>query len=303
MPFYLGIDAGGTKTDCAISNGAELLGQSASASCKASRVGEEQAARNLHEGIVKVCEAARINPHEIQQVCIGISGASLPGTVKWAQSVIHELIPGTVRVTGDHVIAHRAAFGILPGVLVIAGTGSVAYGRNDAGTTARAGGWGAVISDEGSAFWIGREAVATALRTWDRGTSDGLLASISQSWDAQSPEEVIRIANSDSRARFAELAKFVAAAAERGDAEAQTVVGRAGKELSRLAGAVITRLWPDGGTVRVAMTGGVLQGSLLVRNAFQNALLLEYPHAVVSFAYVRPVLGALELAAERGVLR
>ncbi len=303
MPFYLGIDAGGTKTDCAISNGAELLGQAASASCKASRVGEEEAARNLHEGIIKVCEAAKVSPHEIQQVCLGISGASLPGTVKWAQNVIHELVPGTVRVTGDHVIAHRAAFGILPGVLVIAGTGSVCYGRNDAGSTARAGGWGPAISDEGSAFWIGREAVSAALRSWDKGASDGLLADITRCWNVQQPEEVVRIANSDARARFAELAKPVAAAAERGDNDAQTVVGRAGRELAGLAGAVITRLWPDGGTVRVAMAGGVLQGSLLVRNSFQNQLHLEYPHAVVSFAYVRPVLGALELAAERGVLQ
>jgi N-acetylglucosamine kinase-like BadF-type ATPase len=303
MPFYLGIDAGGTKTDCAISNGAELLGQAASASCKASRVGEEEAARNLHEGIIKVCEAAKVSPHEIQQVCLGISGASLPGTVKWAQNVIHELVPGTVRVTGDHVIAHRAAFGILPGVLVIAGTGSVCYGRNDAGSTARAGGWGPAISDEGSAFWIGREAVSAALRSWDKGVSDGLLADITRCWNVQQPEEVVRIANSDARARFAELANPVAAAAERGDNDAQTVVGRAGRELAGLAGAVITRLWPDGGTVRVAMAGGVLQGSLLVRNSFQNQLHLEYPHAVVSFAYVRPVLGALELAAERGVLQ
>lgn len=303
MPLYLGIDAGGTKTECAISNGAELLGQATSATCKPTRVGEEEAARNLHEGVVKVCEAAHVHPHEIQQVCIGISGASLPSIVNWAQRIIHELVPGNVEVMGDQVIAHRAAFGILPGVLVIAGTGSVAYGRNERGSTARAGGWGPMVSDEGSAFWIGREAVAAALRTWDTGYSNGLLAAITKVWNVRDPEEIVRIANSDARVKFAELAPDVSEAAQQGDQNAQSIVQRAGKELARLAGAVITKLWPQGGTARVAMAGGVLQGSSLVRRAFRDTLHVEYPNAMISFAYVRPVLGALELAAHRGVLQ
>jgi N-acetylglucosamine kinase-like BadF-type ATPase len=92
-------------------------------------------------------------------------------------------------------------------------------------------------------------------------------------------------------------------AAEQGDAGARAITDRAGKALAGLASAVINRLWPDGGVVPVALAGGVLQGSPLVRQAFKEAMRVEQPQAAVSFAFVRPVLGALEIAAQRGVRR
>src|SRR5215510_1441887 len=303
MPFYLGIDAGGTKTECAVSNGAELLGQATSATCKIARVGEEEARRNLHQAILGACEAAKVSPQAINQVCIGISGASIAGIRNWAERVIHVLVPGEVRVSGDHIVAHRAAFGTMPGVLVIAGTGSIAYGRNEKGETARVGGWGPAISDEGSAYWIGREALAVALRLHDRGNNNGLLSTIADIWGADSPEELIRIANSDSAAKFSELAGAVAAIAEKGDTTARMITTRAGKELAALAVTAITRLWPPDAVVRVAMAGGVLQGSALVRRAFQETIQTDYPKAALSFAYVRPVLGALAIAAQQGAVK
>src|ERR1051326_5255453 len=216
MPLYLGIDAGGTKTDCAVSNGAELLGQATGASCKLARVGKERGRENLQAVIRQATDAARVDPRTIQHVCIGMAGASLAEAVHWAQQTIRELIPdSTIYVAGDHVIAHRAAFGTSPGVLVISGTGSIAFGRNQSGETARAGGWGPNVSDEGSAFWVGREAVAEALRSFDFGKSNGLLATIADFWKV-APEEVIRMANV-SEPRFPELAGAVVEAAERGD--------------------------------------------------------------------------------------
>jgi glucosamine kinase len=302
MPLYLGIDAGGTKTDCAVSNGAELLGQATGSSCKLARVGREKARESLQAVIRQACEVARVVPSEIQHVCIGMAGASLAEAVQWAQQTIRELIPdSTIYVAGDHVIAHRAAFGTSPGVLVISGTGSIAFGRNQSGETARAGGWGPSVSDEGSAFWVGREAVAEALRSFDLGKSNGLLATIAECWKV-SPEEVIRLANA-SEPRFPELAGPVVNAAEHGDKAARDIAERAGKALAWLASAVIHRLWPQGGIVPVALSGGVLQGSALVRQSFRDAMRVQQPQAAVSFAYVRPVLGALEIAAQRGVRR
>src|ERR1051326_8724723 len=134
MPLYLGIDAGGTKTDCAVSSGAELLGQATGASAKLARVGREKARENLQSVIRQACEAAKGGPGDFQPVCIGMAGASLAEAVQWAQQTIRELIPdSTIYVAGDHVIAHRAAFGTSPGGLVISGTGSIAFGRNQAG--------------------------------------------------------------------------------------------------------------------------------------------------------------------------
>lgn len=297
MSLYMGIDAGGTRTDCAISNGTALLGQAAGASCKVAQVGEQQAGRALRDAILRSCEAANVSPREIEQVCIGISGASVPGNAAWAQNVIHEVIAGQVRVMGDHVVAHRAAFGDCPGVLVIAGTGSIVYGLNERGKSARAGGWGGLVSDQGSAFWIGREAVAAALREYDLGSRHGMIATIAASWKVSARDEVVRIANSGLLPRFAELATPVAEAAEHGNAGAKAILQRAGEELAALAEIVIARLWPKGGVVRVAVSGGVLQGSGIVRQALQNALRAVYPEAAVSFAYVRPVLGALAIAA------
>jgi glucosamine kinase len=302
MPLYLGIDAGGTKTDCAVSNGAELLGQATGASCKLARVGKDRGRENLQTVIRQATETARVDPATIQHVCIGMAGASLAEAVHWAQQTIRELIPdSTIYVAGDHVIAHRAAFGTSPGVLVISGTGSIAFGRNQNGETARAGGWGPNVSDEGSAFWVGREAVTAALHAFDFGRSNGLLDTIADCWKV-APEEVIPQANS-SEPRFPELARPVVNAAEQGDASAREITNRAGKALAGLASAVINRLWPDGGVVPVALAGGVLQGSPLVRQAFKEAMKAEQPQAAVSFAFVRPVLGALEIAAQRGVRR
>ncbi len=298
MALYLGIDAGGTKTDCAVSNGAELLGQASGESCKLARVGRVKAHDNLQQVVQGACDAARVMARDVQHICIGMAGASLPEAVIWAQNTIREIIPdGTIYVAGDHVIAHRAAFGTSHGVLVISGTGSIAFGRNQRGETARAGGWGPAISDEGSAYWVGREAVAAALQEWDRGTADGLLSTIAECWEI-APEEVVRVANA-SEPRFAELAATVATVAEKGDVIAREVLQGAGKALAHLAGAVIHRLWPEGGVVPVALSGGVLQGSSVVRQAFRDAMKAENPEAAVSFAYVRPVLGALEIAAQR----
>jgi len=299
MALYLGIDAGGTKTDSAVSNGAELLGHASGPSCKLARVGKVKARENLQSVIHQACESARVLPRDLRHVCIGMSGASLPEAVTWAQQTIREIIPeATIYVAGDHVIAHRAAFGTSHGVLVISGTGSIAFGRNQAGETARAGGWGPSISDEGSAYWVGREAVALALKNYDRGETTGLVAAIAQQWKV-APEEVVRLANA-SEPRFTELAQIVVALADQGDTSAREIAQGAGQALAELGCAVVRRLWPQGGVVPVALGGGVLQGAALVRQAFKDAMKAGLPDAAVSFSYVRPVLGALEIAAQRG---
>src|SRR5258708_37797967 len=95
---------------------------------------------------------------ECQQVCSDISVASIEEAVNWARETIKEVVPGQAYIVGDHVIAHRTAFGTSPGVLVIAGTGSIAFGRNQNGESARAGAWGPLSTGESSGFWNGKEA-------------------------------------------------------------------------------------------------------------------------------------------------
>src|SRR5207237_10630491 len=100
-----------------------------------------------------------------------------------------------IHVIGDNTIALQAACGGLPGAVVIAGTGSIAYARNEQGKEARAGGWGPAISDEGSGGWIGRRAVAQVMRVCDRRQRPPLLFSLLQAWQAKSAEDLVRIAN------------------------------------------------------------------------------------------------------------
>src|SRR5207248_8825107 len=182
MAFYLGIDAGGTKTICAISDGREIVGRGASGTIKIKKVGTDKARIALEETLARAFDAARVTPEQISASCIGVAGAGLPEVVEWTTSNMRELVPGPLTVVGDSDIAHESAFHGGPGVLVIAGTGSIAIGKNSRGVTARAGGWGPMISDEGSGFWIGRRAVAAAMRAYDAGQSTSLITKIMEGW-------------------------------------------------------------------------------------------------------------------------
>ena len=117
MSLYMGIDAGGTKTECAIGNGTVLLGEATGESCKVAQVGEEQARRTLQEIIRRTCKAANASPNDIEQLCIGISGASVPGNAAWVQNVIQEVLTCKVRVMGDHIVAHRRGPKLIAGLV------------------------------------------------------------------------------------------------------------------------------------------------------------------------------------------
>jgi N-acetylglucosamine kinase-like BadF-type ATPase len=199
------------------------------------------------------------------------------------------------------VIALEAAFGGGPGVVVIAGTGSIAYGRNSAGQTARAGGWGFAISDEGSGHWIGRSAIAAVLRAYDEGPAEGppLFAAMMKSWQVDTREQLVLRANSSPPPDFAALLPTVLSAADASDPTARTILTQAGAELAALAKIVIQRLFPDADTVPVAMSGGVFHNSALVRQVFYNSLRSEYSRATINPTVVDPVRGALELARKR----
>jgi N-acetylglucosamine kinase-like BadF-type ATPase len=197
-----------------------------------------------------------------------------------------------------------AAFGSEPGVIVIAGTGSIAYGRDARGKTQRAGGWGFAISDEGSAHWIGRAAVAGVLRQVDEtGNAVTILSrELTKPWGMDSVPHLASAANA--QGNFAELLPAVLIAAESGDVVANQVLSQAAAELARLAAIVIRRLFPEqqsgaGSAVPVAMAGGVFRHSALVRELFLNGLREQNVRVKLGLAVVVPVEGALQLARRR----
>ncbi len=304
VAFYLGLDGGGTKTTCLVGDDSCVLGRGSAAGCNILRVGESEARRNLHAAVREACTAAGIQPREIASTCAGVAGLGAAQVTEAARRIIAEIIGGELELVGDMDVAMEASFGAGAGVIVIAGTGSIAFGRNERGDMARAGGWGFAISDEGSGQWIGRAAVRAALRSQDRGEASELLARIMQAWHVGSHEQVVARANSSPPPNFAELFPAVLAAATAGDRVSGEVLTRAGRELANLADDVLQRLWPTGAAGKVAMTGGVFRSSNDVRSAFLSSLYATHPAVAVAPEIVEPVMGALALArAHAGVAR
>ena len=167
VPYYLGIDGGGTKTTCAVGDESRLLATATAGPSNIVRAGEAEARESLQQSVRQACAAAGVTPAQISQTCVGGSGAARPELAEIVRRSLAEILPTPIQVVGDMQIALEAAFDTGPGVIVIAGTGSIACGRDRQGTTLRAGGWGFAIGDEGSAHWIGRAAVKAVLRAAD----------------------------------------------------------------------------------------------------------------------------------------
>ncbi len=155
---------------------------------------------------------------------------------------------------------------------MISGTGSIAYGRHEFGRTARAGGWGHAISDEGSGHWIGVQAVAAVAHALDSGNYTELSDRIPKVWQLGSYDELIATANASPPPDFAALLPEVLAAVDAGDSFARHILIQAGAELAALAEDVFRRLWKADDVVTFAVGGGVFQHAAAVRDSFQREL-------------------------------
>jgi glucosamine kinase len=314
VAIFLGIDGGGSKTSCLIGDESSVLGTGTAGGSNVVRVGEAQAHESLAKAIRQACTVANLKASEITRVCVGLAGAARSEVSQPVRAMISEIVSSEgagrpidlneITVVGDMVIALEAAFGDGPGVIVIAGTGSIAYGRSRDGQIARAGGWGFAVSDEGSGHWIGRTALALSLRAWDENQAEQapMLEGLMKSWKIETREKLIMAANATPPPDFAALFPSVLALADSGDPVARDVLTESGTQLADLAGMVIRRLFPDSASVPVAMSGGVFRSSALVRQVFYNSLRTECPDAVLNPGVIEPVRGALEIA-RKGVAK
>jgi len=300
--FYLGIDAGGTKTRCALGDEITVLATSASAGSNLVRSGAAPSREALHASVREVCAAANISPHQITRICIGAAGGARPQIAVKIRGILAELTTAEVEVAGDMVIALESAFGSGPGVIAIAGTGSIVYGRDAAGHTARAGGWGFAVSDEGSGHWIGRRAVSAILHAHDESKETTLTTLVLQAFNVQTLDELIPTVNGLPPPEFPRLFPVVLRAAEAGDSLARSLLAEAGAELARLTAIVIRRLIaPAHGPV--AMTGSVFRQSAEVRQVFYNILQRDFPGLEIRPDLVNPVEGALARARKAGQIK
>jgi N-acetylglucosamine kinase len=268
MRLFLGVDGGQSSTTVLIGDeSGRVLGAGEAGPCNHTGAGEGRARfeRAINEGLQAACARAGLDAASVcfEAACLGMSGGPEDKRT---------ILAGTLRaehllVTTDADIALSGATDTGQGIAAIAGTGSIAFGRNTEGRTARAGGWGYVFGDEGSGFDIARQALRAALRMeegWGPPTS--LRQALLDATGSRTANQLLHLFYTSEwpRSRVAALAPLADAAAAQGDAVAMVVLNRAAVELAMLVAAVRSQLWKPGDAVEVAYIGGVFQSRTLL---------------------------------------
>jgi N-acetylglucosamine kinase-like BadF-type ATPase len=268
MPLYLGVDGGQSSTKALIGDDTgRILGVGAAGPCNhvGAAEGREKLARAAGESIAMACNQAGLAAQHVQfeAACFGMSGGP-----EDKRAILSEILhTKQLIVTHDALIALAGSTGGEPGVVTIAGTGSIAFGRNAAGETARAGGWGFLFGDEGSGFDVARQALRAVLRFEEGwGPRTALLGALLEATGAANANELLHTLYTQvwPRPRVAALAKLVDAVASAGDPVARDILANAAQQLATLAVSVARRLFPSGETVLVCYIGGAFASRLLL---------------------------------------
>jgi glucosamine kinase len=295
MGLFLAIDSGGTKTRCLLADETSVLARATTGSVKLQRVGEAEATARLRAMLEEVSRSAGVALSEVTRTCVGLAGFSIDAVREWGERELGSMVGGDLVLVGDEEIALEGAFQGGPGILVIAGTGSIVMGRAADGAIYNAGGWGPALADEGSGHWIGSEALRAGFWAKDRGIATTLLTEIGEFWGATSLGEIVGMANARPGPDFAALTPVVVKCADAGDELAIAVLERGGTELAELVALVALKMKESGGLdeIGVAYTGSVLEHVSLVRAAMVAALKTSAPEARVMDGAVDALAGAL----------
>jgi len=294
----IGIDAGATKTVCFLADAAgaivdEARGPGANLHV-AGEAGVEQALGHVIAGAIG---DRRLAP---QAVCVGIAGVDRDDEAQVVRAIVQKVAPSArIVVVNDALIALAAGAHDAPGVVVEAGTGSIVYGRNRADVAARAGGWGHMVGDEGSGFWIGREAVAAVMRSFDgRGPATRLTREILNHFAVRDVPRLPRVVyNRDvPRMNVSALGPLVQRVAEQGDAVASSILERAAEELTIAARSVVARLEMEGEAFAFYLAGGVFRFVPSLVDALGRKLRAVAPRCDVQRLTQEPAAGAVWLA-------
>jgi N-acetylglucosamine kinase-like BadF-type ATPase len=302
----LGIDAGGTKTVCLLADDrGHIVSESRGGGANLQASGELEVEKVLHQVMDEAIGERDIRPSAI---CLGIAGVDRENDAEAVHGIMRRIgFKTRTLVVNDALIALVAGAGDRPGVVVVAGTGSIAYGRDAAGRAARAGGWGYLLGDEGGGFWIGRIALAAVVRQVDgRGPATVLTDMVLREMQLANPTELIHAIYVRGLHRYAiaSIAPIVQRAADAGDAIAADIVERAAGELAAAAASVITRLGMRGDPFPTVLAGGVFRGlPSLVGNVASRVAEIA-PRSDVRRLAAEPAQGAvtLALAAARGAV-
>ena len=305
----LGIDGGGTTTEAWLAEpGCHVLSRGTAGPSNAKAVGQEAARRALDAAIRDAFHGAGLIPTPVDVICLGLAGFDRPDDRKilagwadeagWARRLV-------MVNDGDLVVAAGTSDGW--GVGVIAGTGSIAVGRAKDGRTARAGGWGHLIGDEGSAYGVVLEALRLVARQADgrapRPTGhDPLTERICAALGVAEPFHIVTKVYSPefTRARIASLAPEVLAACTEAPDTGKQLLVPAGTALAEMVAAVARSLGWTSGMLPLAVAGGFLLSVTIVRQRMVDQL-IRHGYQVDVTSVTHPVRGAVILA-ERALM-
>jgi N-acetylglucosamine kinase-like BadF-type ATPase len=292
----LGVDGGGSGTRCVVIDASgKALSRSSGGPSNPLTTGFDEAAAAIMGAVERATEKAGIEV--FSAACLGIAGTDRPSGRDALMERL-EIPSGRVRMVTDAAAALAGATGGGPGVIVISGTGSIALGMNEGGETARAGGWGWRLGDEGSGYYIGNRALISALRAHDgRGRPTLLSKRISEQLNLGDVSQLIDRVYVEGMGvgEVAALALLVGEAASEGDEEAASIMKEAGEELGAAATAVIWRLGLGGG-FRVAYNGGVFKLGGVLLSSFVEAVRGARPSSVIGPPRFEADVGAAMLA-------
>jgi N-acetylglucosamine kinase-like BadF-type ATPase len=292
---FLGIDGGQSSTVALIGDASgRVIGSGVGGPCNhvGAAEGRTKFLRAMTESVGAACRAASLDFASVRfdSACLGFSGGA-----EDKQALLAEVIRADrLIVTVDAMVALVGATGGEPGIITIAGTGSIAYGRNQAGKTGRAGGWGYVFGDEGGGFDLARQGLRAALRQEEGwGPPTRLHAMFVEAGGTKSADELMRrFYTADfPRPRIASFGKIVERAAADSDQVARGILLKAASELALLAAAVRRQIFEPGESVRVVHMGGVF-GSAIVREHFRELVEQERGNRCGPPLYA-PAAGAL----------
>lgn len=297
----LGVDGGQTSTTAAVCDltGRLLgLGRAGPANHVWEPGGVSRARRAVTDSMARALRAAGLpRGYTAEAAFLGLTGAKADG--RTAQAVTGCVSAKRCRVDNDMVTALASATLGKPGVVVIAGTGTIAYAENARGRRASASGWGFLLGDEGGGFWIARQAIAAACRALDgRGRPTALAqalleaARVDDLWDLH----FLIYSEKMSRADIAALASVVPPVASAGDPAARHILRQAGRELGLAGGTVARRLRMHRGNLLVGMVGGVFRNADTVRRSFRGEMRKHAPKSVFVEPRLTPAIGSVLLA-------
>ncbi|MGE5261933.1 MAG: N-acetylglucosamine kinase [Acidobacteriota bacterium] len=298
--LVVGVDGGGTHTRARLANlRGEMLGNGEAGPSNPNAIGYAAAQAELLAAIEGAFQDARMERQNLAAACFGIGGVHRTEERERLGAWARETIAPSVLVVNDGEIVLTAGTPENWGVALIAGTGSFAWGKARDGRTARAGGWGYLIGDEGSGFDLAREALRAAAQSADgRRAPTRLLDAFLQYWDLGQPMELIpRIYRTGMKpGDIAALAPLVMRVAKEGDSTAQALLKRAAALLADTVMAVARALSFGVDAVPVALSGGLLLEADLLRAELTHDLTTRSdrfsPFTVVN----EPVNGAVKAA-------